>query len=162
MAAGLNFATVQAEPAIYKEEVLMIPSGAVITTDDQSYFRDIRLVRESDGRFQVISASSRNLATVEVVEALILESFPVQVNLQVRGYKSLPCVGFEETAISQTGNRFDVVLAETKLGPAETCIAVIDPFETNIPLDVRGLSAGTYTVNVNGVESIFTLLVDNP
>ena len=54
-----------------------------------------------------------------------------------------------------------VVLAETKLGPAESCIAVTDPFETSVTLDVLDLPAGTYTVKVNGVTAEFTIDMDN-
>jgi len=35
------------------------------------------------------------------------------------------------------------------------------PFEEIIPLEVYGLPAGTYTVNVNGVQGTFDLEVDN-
>ncbi|MEK9183870.1 MAG: hypothetical protein AAB890_02250, partial [Patescibacteria group bacterium] len=37
------------------------------------------------------------------------------------------------------------------------CAQVITPFEKKILLDVAGLAAGTYTVNVNGVTATFTL-----
>jgi hypothetical protein len=33
---------------------------------------------------------------------------------------------------------------------------VLAPFETQIPLDITGLDSGTYSVNVNGIESTFT------
>jgi len=35
------------------------------------------------------------------------------------------------------------------------------PFEEVIPLDVAGLHAGTYIVDVNGMMESFTLDVDN-
>jgi inhibitor of cysteine peptidase len=41
------------------------------------------------------------------------------------------------------------------------CIQIIAPFEETIPLEVYGLPAGTYTVNVNGVQGTFSLEVDN-
>lgn len=55
------------------------------------------------------------------------------------------------------GDLFTVVVAETSLGSAETCTAVLDPFELSVALDVLGLSAGTYRVNVNGAEAQFSL-----
>jgi hypothetical protein len=36
-----------------------------------------------------------------------------------------------------------------------------DSFEETIALDVYGLPAGTYHVNVNGIDDTFTLEVDN-
>ena len=38
---------------------------------------------------------------------------------------------------------------------------MIAPFEETIPLEVYGLSAGTYTVDVNGVQGSFVLEIDN-
>jgi len=38
---------------------------------------------------------------------------------------------------------------------------VLAPFEEIIPLEVYGLPAGTYTVDVNGVQATFDLEVDN-
>ena len=87
----------------------------------------------------------------------IAESLPVQVSLFVTGNKSVPCVNLQTPAIFRDGSSFTIALAETSLGPAESCIAVLDPFETTIPLDITGLNSGTYTVNVNGVESSFSL-----
>jgi len=41
------------------------------------------------------------------------------------------------------------------------CTTKVVPFEETIPLDVYGLSAGDYTVDVNSVTDTFTLGVDN-
>jgi hypothetical protein len=41
------------------------------------------------------------------------------------------------------------------------CAQVLAPFEERIALDVYGLPAGTYTIDVNGVTDSFTLDVDN-
>jgi len=40
------------------------------------------------------------------------------------------------------------------------CIQVLAPFEEIIPLEVYGLSAGTCTVDVNGVQATFDLEVN--
>ena len=41
------------------------------------------------------------------------------------------------------------------------CTTEVVPFEEIIPLDVYGLSAGDYTVDVNSVTDTFTLDMDN-
>jgi inhibitor of cysteine peptidase len=41
------------------------------------------------------------------------------------------------------------------------CIQVLAPFEETIPLEVYGLLANTYTVDVNGVQGTFDIEVDN-
>jgi len=38
---------------------------------------------------------------------------------------------------------------------------VLAPFEETIPLEVYGLPAGTYTVEVNGAQGTFDLEMDN-
>lgn len=149
------------QPAIYQDNLLIIPQVASINADSAAYYANIQFSDDGNGNFKLIAAQSRNLVTVNSVQVLILESFPVQVIVAVSGSKSVPCVELETPAVSRKGNLFTVVLAETQLGPAETCIAMIDPFETSVALDVLGLAAGTYTINVNGVTAEFTFDVDN-
>ncbi len=150
------------QPATLQGAVLTIPQGAVMDNDAPSYFTDIQLSFEGNGNFSMIDAQTNNLVAIDSVQSAILESFPVQVSITVTGNKSVPCVELLPPAISRQDNLFVVVLAETQLGPAESCIAVIDPFETTFALDVKELPAGTYTVRVNGtIENSFTLEIDN-
>ena len=100
-----------------------------------------------------------NLANVNEIEILILESFPVQVHVVAKGYLPNPCTQIDEIIKSREGNDFTVTI-KTKTSPGP-CIQVIKPFEETIPLDVYGLPAGTYNVNVNGIEDSFTLDVDS-
>lgn len=154
-------AEVTAEPAIFTNGTLTIDNGAVISEQGNSYYSNIQLIQNEDRTFSVVAAQEQPLVMVDNVDVAIMESFPVQVSLNVSGNLSVPCVELNEPAVSFENNTFTVVLSETVLGPAETCITVLEPFETNIALDVLGLSAGTYTVDVNGLEAEFTLEVDN-
>ncbi len=150
------------QPATLQGAVLIIPQGAIIDNDNPAYFTDIQLNFEGNGNFRMVDAQTTNLVAIDSVQSAILESFPVQVSITVTGNKSVPCVELLPPAVSRQNNLFVVVLAETQLGPAESCIAVIDPFETTFALDVKELPAGTYTVRVNGVmENSFTLELDN-
>jgi inhibitor of cysteine peptidase len=100
-----------------------------------------------------------NLANVTEIELFLLESFPVQVHVVAKGYLPNPCTQINEIIKSREGNDFTVTIkTQTSQGP---CIQVIQPFEETIPLDVYGLPAGTYNVNVNGIEDSFTLDIDN-
>jgi hypothetical protein len=151
------------QPATFQDDVLIIPQGAVIDSDNPTFFTNIQLSQGDDGQFKLADAQENNLATIDTVQIVILESFPVQINVSVTGNKSVPCVELLTPAIARKDNLFVVVLAETLLGPAESCIAMIDPFETSFALDVSGLPAGTYTVRVNGaVDETFTLDADIP
>lgn len=99
-------------------------------------------------------------ADVESIEVLILESFPVQVNVIASGTLPDACTTLNDPAPRQEGNTFVVNLTATRL-PEEVCSQAVVPFDKVISLDVEGLSAGTYTVSVNGVTGTFTLDTDN-
>lgn len=150
-----------AQVASYQNEILTVPQGAVLDVENLAYFNDIQLNSTGDGNFQLLAAQAANLVSVDTVTINIMESFPVQVSVTVAGNKSVPCVKLQTPAIGRQGNLFVVVLAETTLGPAESCIAMVDPFETSFSLEVAGLTAGTYNVHVNGVVVEFTLDTDN-
>ncbi len=150
------------QPATFQDEVLTIPQGAVTDSNNPTFFTDIELIHEGDGQFRLTDAKANILVSVDDVKISMLESSPVQVNVSISGNKSVVCVELLEPSMSRKDNLFVVVLAETRLGPAESCIAGLDPFETNFPLDVSELPAGAYTVRVNGTaEATFTLDVDN-
>jgi inhibitor of cysteine peptidase len=99
-------------------------------------------------------------AMVESVDIMILESFPVQVNLLARGYLGDGCTYINEIQQERDGNAIQVSI--TTIRDADMmCTQALVAFEERIPLNVYGLAAGTYTVSVNGVEDKFTLDVDN-
>lgn len=99
-------------------------------------------------------------ATVESIEIMILESFPVQVNVHVTGFLGDGCTTLGEIVTRQEGETFFVSIGTQR--PADAiCTQIAAVFEENVPLDVNGLPAGTYQVNVNGVTDAFTLDMDN-
>ncbi|WP_455364353.1 hypothetical protein [[Eubacterium] cellulosolvens] len=99
------------------------------------------------------------LADVDEIEIIILESFPVQINVVARG--SLPDTCTEIYVVTKReGNTYFITITTSR--PADAiCAQVVTPFEKIIPLDVVGLKAGIYTVEVNGVNGTFELQVDN-
>ena len=99
------------------------------------------------------------LAPVEEIEIVILESFPVQVQVIARGNLPDPCTEIFEVLQERKENTFFVAIKTYR--PSGFCIQVLAPFEEIIPLEVYGLPAGTYTVDVNGVQDTFDLEVDN-
>ena len=144
-----------------RDNILTIPQAASLDGDSQVYYANGQLNANSDGSLTVIRGEQQNLMAVDTVQIMLMESLPVQGSATVSGNKSVPCVNLLPAAVSRKDSVFTVVMAETVLGPAETCIAVLEPFETSVSLDVLGLSAGTYTVVVNGVSAEFTLDSDN-
>ena len=105
---------------------------------------------------QVTSGKAR----VESIEIFIMESFPVQVNVLAKGNLPDGCTKIDQINKGSDSNTLWVEI--TTLRPADAmCTEALVPFEENIGLDVYGLLAGTYSVDVNGVTDTFTLSVDN-
>jgi len=99
-------------------------------------------------------------ANVEEVQIQILESFPVQVNVVAQGTLPDACTTIDQIEQRREEDVFFVTITTAR--PAGlACAEVIEPFEQVVPLDVVGLSAGEYTVDVNGVRETFELAVDN-
>lgn len=106
------------------------------------------------------TATISGLAAVDSIEILIMESFPVQVQVIARGNLPDGCTTIEETLSEQIETLFRVTITTER--PAEAmCTEALVPFEQVISLDVLGLSAGEYQVDVNGVMGSFELAIDN-
>ena len=102
----------------------------------------------------------RGTATVEGIDIQILESFPVQVRVMAQGLLADGCTTVGEINQELVDNTFMVTIGTVR--PAdEVCTQALVPFEETIELEVRGLPAGTYTVDVNGATGTFTLNTDN-
>ena len=99
------------------------------------------------------------LAPVEGIEIVILESFPVQLQVIASGNLPDPCTEIYEINQEKEGNTFFVTIKTYR--PPGPCIQVLAPFKVTILLEVYGLPAGTYNVDVNGVQGTFDLEVDN-
>jgi hypothetical protein len=99
-------------------------------------------------------------ARVEEIEIMILESFPVQVNVVARGNLPDGCTTIDRIEQQRQENTYLVTI--TTVRPAnQMCTQALVAFEQIVSLDVAGLKAGTYMVNVNGVQDTFELAVDN-
>jgi putative hemolysin len=101
-------------------------------------------------------------AQIDAVTVQILESFPVQVEVLVRGNLPDDCteVGRVDQRFDPDENIFWIEIATVRT-TEDVCAQALVPFEKTVALDVYGLPAGTYTVDVNGTRETFTLEVDN-
>lgn len=114
------------------------------------------LATTEKGNGTVIEAA----ANIKEVETVILESFPVQVNVVVYGEFPDSCTEVGKITVTREGSIFFVKM-NTRRPADAVCAQVITPFERVIPLDVVGLKKGIYTVNVNSVRGTFELQTDN-
>ncbi len=99
-------------------------------------------------------------APVEQVEVLIMESFPVQINVIVNGNLPDGCTTLDTIEQTRNGNTYQITLTTRRPGDA-VCTQQVTPYQEIIPLDVVDLPAGSYTVNVNGTLAGFALASDN-
>jgi inhibitor of cysteine peptidase len=93
---------------------------------------------------------------VEAIEVLIRESAPVQVSIRVEGYLPDGCTELAEVTQMRDGQRLIVELATVREAEA-MCTQALVPFELDVPIDLSGLEAGAYTIDVNGVQATLTL-----
>jgi hypothetical protein len=89
---------------------------------------------------------------VETADLLIMESYPVQVNLHVTGNLPTPCHSFHYAyQIGSASDRFRVdVTAWSEADPAAMCAQVLQPFDETISLPMTGAADGSYSVYLNG------------
>ncbi len=94
------------------------------------------------------------------IDILMMESMPVQV--AVVAHVNLPndCMVISGVEQNLEGNTFQITLL-TEQPTDRACSDVIVPVEQRIDLEVEGLAAGVYTVDVGGVTGGFELAVDN-
>ncbi|NOQ34086.1 MAG: hypothetical protein GQ567_07855 [Methanosarcinales archaeon] len=108
----------------------------------------------------VAEDAAANLANVNDIEILLLESFPVQIHAVARGEHPDSCTKVDKVATRREGDTFFVTITTSR--PADAmCAQVMTPFEEVVALDAVGLKAGVYTVDVNGVGDTFELQTDN-
>ncbi len=108
----------------------------------------------------VVTYPPTDVAYVDSVDVLIMESFPVQVRVVIKGNLPDACSEISDVNQTRAGSTFTIDLVVTR-DPLAKCAQVLMPFEQSVALDVAGLPAGTYTVEVEGVTTSFTLDVDN-
>ncbi|MCC6455872.1 MAG: hypothetical protein IT328_13050 [Caldilineaceae bacterium] len=95
-------------------------------------------------------------AVVEKIEVRILESYPVQVHVELSGYLPDGCTTIRATEVVNAGTTFRIRMT-TGRPPNAMCTMVITPFQEVVPLDVMGMPSGVYQVAVNDLWAEFTL-----
>jgi hypothetical protein len=108
------------------------------------------------------TGTETGMSDVEEIDILLMESFPIQVAVVAKGTLRDACTEIDKVRrhFDAGGNTFSVEITTVR-DPDEVCAQVLTPFEERFSLDVYGLPAGTYTVDVNGVTGTFTFDVDN-
>ncbi len=159
----------------YKDGVLTVPS--VNAADQVGKYQDLVFNYTAQDTWQLssfkslgttIDGSAIALTQIYKIDVIKTEAFPVQVFLRVSGAYD-PCNDGKFGQINQrlVSNRFDIAITSNYTIPSPPppvpvgCLPGMLNFIKTIPLAVYGLSAGTYSYNVNGTTGTFTLTADN-
>jgi inhibitor of cysteine peptidase len=111
-----------------------------------------------------VSSPTNSVAQIQVdhLEMLIFETYPIQINVLVKGHFLDNCTTIADIIAEEPKANvfaFQISIArQTK----HKCEQRNEPFEEIIPLDIEGLKAGIYAVTVNGITDTFELGIDNP
>ena len=93
---------------------------------------------------------SRGEAFVNDAQLAIAESFPIQVAIEIQGDLPTPCNRLMVEISEPDADNHINIEVYSLVNPAETCIAVIEPFSERVSLPPELLVDGTYSVFVNG------------
>lgn len=151
-------ASTQADVPVYRNQQLDVPSAVVVTERGPVYYGDVRFTANQDGSFTLVEAQRRNLAQIDAA-TLTVDANAAQAEVGASGLLSIACVALEEPAVVREGNTFYVVIAETTMEPETVCMSLVavTPFQAEVTLDLGGLEAGEYEVDVNGVIKSFII-----
>lgn len=100
--------------------------------------------RPTDGQF------SRGNVYIDLAQVRALESYPIQVQLDLKGNLPTPCHELR-VAVSapDSENRIQIEVYSV-VDASKICVQMIKPFETNISLG--SFPSGHYTVWINGEQ----------
>ena len=101
------------------------------------------------------------LASIQRIEIVVLDATPVQVRVVAHGYLPDGCTAVAGVEQRREEDVFHARVTTTRPAGA-LCTQQIVPFNETFPLDIAGLPAGTYSVEVNGKTGDFTLTGDVP
>jgi len=158
----------QAAVPVLQGSDLHLDAVATVGTGGNFYYRDVVLRRTADGSLRVASAEPRPLVDVHSADTVLIAAAgldtTVQASVHVTGLTSVACVSLEEPAVTRQDTSFYVLVAETVMPPGSVCASLLPstPFDLSVPLDIAGLPAATYSVDVNGVVDTFTLASPAP
>jgi hypothetical protein len=85
---------------------------------------------------------------IDSAEILLLESYPPQFRLALKGSLPDPCHQLRVVVPQPDAQNVADVEVYSVVDPGSVCIQVLAPFEVSISLD--GFPAGTYNIRVNG------------
>lgn len=90
---------------------------------------------------------SRSTAQVESTDLFLLETYPIQVRVQIQGYLPTPCHSLRVAVNPPDAENRIYIEVYSVVNPESMCIQVIEPYDTIV--DLGSFSTGHYTVYIN-------------
>lgn len=90
----------------------------------------------------------RSTVHLDYIGLVIMESYPVQIGLELQGYLPTPCHSLRVSILPPDEENRIYGEVFTVVDPSAMCIQVIKEFESNVNLG--NFPAGHYTVYING------------
>lgn len=123
---------------------------------------------QSDGPLAETSAPTatantvpqRGPAPVEAVDIFQVDTFPVVASVVARGHFPNECMTIDQISQDRRGGTIFVAIDSVHSGDS-ACPEKRVAFEEAVELDLVGLPAGIYVVDVNGLQGTFKLQRDN-
>lgn len=94
------------------------------------------------------SKFTRGEVYIDSTDLLIMESYPVQIALVLKGNLPTPCNQLRVVANPPDEQNQIEVEVYSVIDPEQMCVQVLEPFEAN--LNLGSFPTGHYTVRVNG------------
>ncbi|MCA9385957.1 hypothetical protein KC717_04905 [Candidatus Dojkabacteria bacterium] len=148
------------------EQVVETESGAEIPQNEDQVVIEDQGEQQEDIKSESLKFYGDDVAyiskpaQVESFEIFLMESFPIQVTILVRGQLESSCHSADKYEVEKIGNEF-IVSLDDRIIEGRECNDDPISFQRSIPLDVVDLPAGEYIVNVEGLTDTFTFDVDN-
>jgi len=95
------------------------------------------------------------VAQVERIEVSIDQGIPGRASVVVRGNLRDSCTRIDSVKQSLEGHVFSLTVTTRRAIAAQECPDAKAPFEATVPLAVRGLHPGEYTVTSGGASATF-------
>ena len=95
-------------------------------------------------------------ARIQEVSVIFLQTYPVRVVAEAKGYLPDGCTSIREIKQARDGRLFSVTITTSRPKGA-ICTMAIREFKELIQLETTGLAPGAYRVEVNAVGTDFNL-----
>jgi hypothetical protein len=154
----VSLAQMQAKPYIIRFALVFLPVLLLLS---------LGACRPTDGESQIVTPSlpatavpRRALAPVEAINIFQVDTFPVEVSVVARGHLPDECTNIDQISQVRHDGTFEITIDSVQYG-GSACAETRVPFEESVELDLLGIPAGIYVVDVNGLQGTFKLQRDN-